>query len=140
MDLSSPANRPAIGEPESVQAPPAMETYGATYSDSYAESINLSAPPIADGASVGEVIFDPGYGQAYDIPLNDVIPQQAAETYSTNDWFRNGDWYSRQELVMLLRTDLPLQHLATDPSSGSSSPFNPNLTPSLSTKGHRFHF
>ena len=141
MDLSSPSNMPPIAESESVLAPPpAAETYGGTYSDSYAESVDLSASPIADGASVGELILDSGYGQTYDIPLNDVIPQQSAETYSTSDWFRNGNWSSRQELVMLLRADLPLRHLATDPSSGSASPFNPNLTPSLSTKDTDFTF
>ena len=62
--------------------------------------------PIADS-------FDLGAGQAYDMPIGDMIPSEA-EVYSTSNWFRGGRWYSSQEVVLLLRSDLPNVHLAAD--------------------------
>ena len=102
--------------------------------------LDLSSPPIGNSKGMApEMVVDTGYGLPYDMPLDTVIPQQAVETYSTSDWFRNGNWYSRQEFVMLLRADLPLQHLAVDGSAVNAS-FDPNLTPSLSTKHADFTF
>ena len=116
-------------------------TSEADLSELTTEPLELDAPPapIAEPSTLEEVVMDPGVGQPYDIPLTDVIPQ-VAETYSTNDWFRNGNWYSKQELVMLLRADLPLQHLAVDRSALSPAPFDPNQTPSLSTKHTDFTY
>lgn len=143
MDFSGPTNSAPMAE--TLAPPPAMESYGETqssdsYGGSYANDYSDSyAAPVAE-TPLSEVIGDSSIGQAYDIPLSNVIPQTAAETYSTSDWFRNGDWYSRQEMVMLLRADLPLQHLAVDRSALSNNVFDPNITPSLSTKTTDFTF
>lgn len=95
-----------------------------------------------------EMILDggTGMGQPYDIPVSDVIAEEAAEVYSTNNWFRGGTWYSEQEVVMLLRADLPNVHIAVEPEfvgndAGGFTPINnPATTNSLSSKEFDFTF
>lgn len=138
--MEATPTRPFVGEtvltPPPSQSVHASEYVGAPATEEYP---SMQGDPIYQGATsgMGEMVIDQGYGQPYDMALNDVIPH-AAETYSTGDWFRNGNWYSKQEFVMLLRADLPLQHLALDRSFGASS--SPNVVPSLSTKEADFTF
>ena len=78
-----------------------------------------SGQPVYGDAIVHEsFVADPGAildaGQPYDMPIGDVIPADAAETYSTNNWFRGGRWYSQQDFVLLLRTDMPPVHIAAE--------------------------
>ena len=125
-------------EAENIAAPPPPVSTEIPSSDGVATGA-MELSPVHNEILGGEIV-ESGFGQPYDIPLGDVIPQQAAETYSSSDWFRNGNWYSKQEFMMLLRADLPLRHVAVDRSSLSSAPFSPNVTPSLSTKNTDFTF
>lgn len=77
-----------------------------------------SAPIFESQPIVESQVLDPIFdtGQPYDLPIGDIVPD-ATEVYSTNKWFRGGTWYSRQEFMMLLRTDLSPTHLAVDPTN-----------------------
>jgi len=127
---------------ETIAAPPAISSGEMAAQPIFAES--MSDPYLQ------EAIVDSGFGQPYDIPIGDVIPQ-TAETYSSGDWFRGGNWYTRQQVVMLLRADLPHQHVAVDRSTflvGTDADGNPvrvpiddpNSAPSMSTKNTDFTF
>ena len=94
-----------------------------------------------------EVVFDTSFdnaqptseivGQPYDIPVTDVIPTDAAEVYSTNRWFRGGTWYSKQEFLMLLRSDLTQVHLGVDSTAGGTDPF---IFPSISSSDGAYNY
>lgn len=123
-----------VDAPPAATAPPAYESLPAYESPpAYAsDSAELVSEPMQN-----ESMLVPGYGQPYDIPIGDVIPEADSEIYSTNNWFRGGRWYSKQEFMMLLRTDLPLVHIAVDASTGVSDPF---LVSAISTKDATFTY
>lgn|GEM_PF-2904704 len=106
----------------------------------------VESPPIFESQPTMEspVVLDPIFdsGQAYDLPIGDVIPE-AAEVYSTNNWFRGGTWYSKQEFMMLLRTDLSPTHLAVDSSilaATGASIQDPFVVNSLSSQDGDFTY
>ena len=102
------------------------------------ESVLPGPPMSADGTMpMAESVLTETYGQPYDIPLGDVIPGEDPEIYSTNNWFRGGRWYSKQEFMMMLRTDTPLVHIGVDSSSGTSDPF---VSSAFSTKDADFRY
>ncbi len=127
---------------ETIAPPPPGMAAGEIIADPIGEPIYNSPPATISDSFAQESIVDSGFGQPYDIPIGDVIPQ-AAETYSSGNWFRGGNWYSRQQVVMLLRADLPHQHIAIDnsiPTVLGAPNTDPNAGPSLSTKDTDFTF
>lgn len=79
----------------------------------------------------------------FDMPITDVFEGVGAEVYSTNDWFRGGQWYSKQQLVMLLRTKISLVHMAVDATEAVASNRlipSPFLNASLATTDAGFTY
>lgn len=149
---------PAMDRFDTVVPPVDMDGYDAPAPSPYpaadAASVMLPAPE-GGGTVVSEVessemlmtptapetILDSEYGQPYDIPLGDVIPSAATEVFSTNNWFRGGRWFSQQEVVMLLRADLPNLHVAVEPTATATNlVIDPLAQNSLSSKDADFTF
>ncbi len=67
------------------------------------------------GSAGAPVYFDESTGA----PLEEmVVDGPPAAVYSSNDWFRRGIWYSQQDIVALLRTDVKNVYIATDQTEG----------------------
>lgn len=139
-ELNGPFDVPDVAEfgldsiletPLDSVSPPAMDVGGSEVSTAS-----------FDAMIGGEMVLDSGVGQPYDIPISDVIPH-AAETYSTNNWFRGGRWYSKQELVMLLRTGLSPVHVAVDTTTTTLTGtvvIDPFITGAINTKDADFTY
>lgn len=58
------------------------------------------------------------YGDEFmGVPLEEgLIEDPAVPVYSTNEWFRRGYWYSQQDIVVLLRTDVKNVWMSADQS------------------------
>ena len=137
MDLPTPMVEYGSGvssPAEAIAPPPAMEVTQPTTSVAHSPSYTSPVEPVEH---VIQSYPPPAEGQLFDLPITNVLAGEAAETYSTGNWFRGGNWYTRQEMVMLLRADLPHQHIAVDRSSGS---FEVNAVPSISTKDTDFTY
>ena len=126
-----------------LEAPMAPED-----NDLIGASNDMEGTPLDLSPNVGEVQSDIVFhsdemGQPYDIPISDVIPTEGAEIYSTNKWFRGGRWYSRQELVMLLRTGLSPVHIAVDNTTttiAGTAVLDPFITGAINTKDADFTY
>lgn len=137
MDIHSydaPAPPPGVtAESTSVLRP-------APLSDATVAS-EVEASEVLTTPATTETILSTEYGQPYDIPLGDVISSEATEVYSTNNWFRGGRWFSQQEVVMLLRADLPNLHVAVEPTATATNlVIDPLAQNSLSSKDADFTF
>ena len=132
---------PNLAAPEI--APPANATE--IISTSPVNESIVTAPMEPAPVPMGEVFTYPDSG-TLDFPITNVLPVQETELYSTNDWFRGGQWYSKQELMMLLRSELPLVHIAIDASQTPpvANPLATNFLPfivnSLSSKDADFTY
>ena len=74
-----------------------------------------SYTPMEITGPAGEPIYyDESTGGPFG-PLEEmVVDGPPAVMYSTNDWFRRGIWYSQQDIVVLLRTDVKDVRFAAD--------------------------
>ena len=153
-DLAVPELLSTLEQPAAVSEVAAARTLPpATAQQSQPNADRGSVDTVSFEVPVEQPVFqdtfvsDPGAildaGQPYDIPVSDVIVEEgAAETYSTNNWFRGGRWYSQQDFVLLLRADLPTVHLAVerdglDAAQGRASP---SATNSMSSRAADFTY
>lgn len=117
LQFVAPGNAiPEVIPPPADEASPTLGS-AATASDPPFSS-ELPALDAAYQEPSGELMVSGSAGDHYGMPVDHVIvPDDVAPVFSTNNWFRGGYWYSQQEFMMLLRTDLELVHVATDPTS-----------------------
>ncbi len=111
------------------QIPPQVPSPADEAALSAGSSPSILSPPDVSGESV------PPGAAAYDLqlaspdgtlmytdefigaPLEDSLAAEApAMVYSTNEWFRRGYWYSQQDIVAMLRTDVKNVYFSTDQS------------------------
>lgn len=115
----SPQVPSAADEASSVMSGPVQSVPSVVESEgSYVE---LPAPGGYEPAPLNE------FGEFVDAPYEQMaVDPSAAVVFSTNDTFRRGYWYSQQDVVLLLRTELEETLLSsdqTDPSAVSNRPF-----------------
>jgi hypothetical protein len=138
FDFTLEGTSEALDRAESSPAPTAEQLPAQTTGDSSEHGY-----PLPDDA----LVYNGGLGHGYDMPIDEVM-ERGAEVHSTNNWFRGGRWYSQQEFVLLLRTDLPPVHAAIDNTRENAASAIANgadsgnifIDGSLSTKDADFTF